>query len=333
MIITLTPNPSIDATLSVDQVVRGEVVRAHTASREAGGKGINVSHAVAKAGGETLALAPCGGDDPFLHAVRRAGIPFAPIEVDGFVRTNTALTEADGTTTKINELGPEMSAGRRVDVEKHLLKHAHAADAAVLAGSLPPGAPHDWYAVLCAQLRGTVPLIAVDTSDAPLRALGARLEEAAPTIMKPNAFELAQLTDGDGHALEADAAQGNYGPILQAARQLVARGVAEVLVTLGGAGACLVTAEGAWAAAAPKVTVRSTVGAGDSSLAGYVMARVDGKSFAECLQQAVAYGSAAASLPGTGIPSPADVDCARVDVVALDDPAPSPRVYVEGHTL
>ena len=326
MIITLTPNPSIDATLSVDQVVRGEVVRAHAASREAGGKGINVSHAIAKAGGETLALAPCGENDPFLQAVARINVPFVPIAVDGFVRTNTALTEADGTTTKINELGPELSGGRRVDVEKQLAEHAHKADAAVLAGSLPPGAPVDWYAELTAQLRDTVPLIAVDTSDAPLRALGERLESAAPTIMKPNAFELAQLTDGDGRTLEADAARGDYDSILRAARELVDRGVAEVLVTLGGAGACLVTADGAWAAAAPKVTVRSTVGAGDSSLAGYVMARVADKSFAECLQQAVAYGSAAASLPGTGIPSPADVDCARVEVVALDTPASSPRV-------
>lgn len=317
MIITLTPNPSIDATLSVDRVVRGEVARAHAALREAGGKGINVSHAVMKAHEATLAIAPCGIQDPFLHLMQRTGIPFAPVEIDGNVRTNTALTEDDGTTTKINERGPELSDGERASVENQLLERAHDADAVVLAGSLPPGTPAGWYADLTASLTGQVPFIAVDTSDEPLQALGERLEASAPTIMKPNAFELAQLTDADGHALEAAAEHGDYQAVINAARELNARGVREVLVTLGGSGACVITMDGAWAVAAPPITVRSTVGAGDSSLAGYVMARVRGNDPSESLRHAVAYGSAAASLPGTGIPSPTDIDLAQTHVVPI----------------
>lgn len=321
MIITLTPNPSIDATLNVDAVARGEVVRATDARREAGGKGINVANAVALAGKDTLAIAPCGPHDPFISAVERARIPFAPVPIQGNVRTNTALTEPDGTTTKINERGAELSGEEQRGVEKQLLNHARNADAAVLAGSLPPGAAPDWYAELVASLRKASPdlVIAVDTSDAPLQALGRKLDGAAPTIMKPNSFELAQLTGADGHELEAAAERGEYDAIIAAARALVKRGVQEVLVTLGGAGACLVTANGAWAASAPPITVRSTVGAGDSSLAGYVMARVEGLEPADCLRRAVAYGSAAASMPGTGIPSPSDLDVERTKVFRLSN--------------
>lgn len=86
------------------------------------------------------------------------------------------------------------------------------------------------------------------------------------------------------------------------------RGIAAVLVTLGAAGAVLVTAEGAWYAPAPDIPVRSTVGAGDSSVAGYILAAVRGESPERRLRTAVAYGSAAAGLPGTSLPKPGDAD-------------------------
>ena len=94
-------------------------------------------------------------------------------------------------------------------------------------------------------------------------------------------------------ALEDGAMRGEYGPVVEAARVLVERGVATVMATLGAAGAVLVTAEGAWHAAAPKIHVLSTVGAGDSSVAGYVLADVRGGDATERLRTAVAYGSAA----------------------------------------
>lgn len=321
MILTLTPNPSIDATLVVDKVVHGEVFRAISALREAGGKGVNVSSAVKKAGLKTLAIAPCGKNDPFRYAIAAAEIPFHGVEIDGIVRTNTAITEKDGTTTKINELGPEFLPTVQTAVERTVTEYAAQADAIVLAGSLPPQAPDNWYAVLIKKLRDTFgdesPLIAVDTSDAPLVALGESMSGAAPDIMKPNAFELGQLTGANGHELEAQAERGEFEHIIDAARQLIAKGCKEVLVTLGGAGACLITADGAWGATPPPITVRSTVAAGDSSLAGYVMARVAGKPFDECLKNAVAYGSAAASLPGTGVPSPQDLDREHTSVFAI----------------
>ncbi|OIR42467.1 1-phosphofructokinase [Corynebacterium sp. NML140438] len=321
MILTFTPNPSTDATLSVETLRRGEVARAISATREAGGKGVNVAHAVAKAGQPTLAVVPCGDNDPFKLAADRLGLPIVTIPVEGTIRTNTAITESDGTTTKVNEPGPEYTP----DIQREFLEtidaHSSQCKAVVMAGSLPSGAPTDLYATLTRELRSRLDehvLVAVDTSDEPLVKLGQQLESAAPDVLKPNAFELAQLVGADGNALESSAANGNYTEIIEAAKTLIRRGAKEILVTLGGAGACLVTADSAWAATPPPTDVKSTVGAGDSSLAGYIMARTQGLAFDQCLRTAVAYGSAAAGLPGTGIPSPDDINLAQTRVVAID---------------
>lgn len=318
MILTLTPNPSIDATLGIDNLQQGAVVRATTARREAGGKGINVAHAAHKAGYSTTAIAPCGANDPFELAVRRIGIGFTPVRIEGEVRTNTALTEPDGTTTKINEQGPTLSSEDLASLTATLVAHAAEAAAIVLAGSLPPGAPDDLYAQLVRAAReATDAPIAVDTSDGPLVALGDQLATAAPDVMKPNAFELAQLTGADGESLETGALAGDFTEVVTAARELISRGAKELLITLGGAGACLVTPDEVWGATPPPIEVRSTVGAGDSSLAGYVMAKVEGATPAECLRRAVAYGSAAAALPGTGLPAPEELDLAATEVFPI----------------
>ncbi|MDN6619689.1 MAG: PfkB family carbohydrate kinase, partial [Corynebacterium variabile] len=125
------------------------------------------------------------------------------------------------------------------------------------------------------------------------------------------------LTDTDGLALEKAAKEGDFSGVVEAARVVVKRGIDEVLVTLGGAGAVLVTAQGAWKATPPPVTVRSTVGAGDSSLAGYILARKAGKDFAAALSQSVAYGTAAAGLPGTQIPAPETLNIEETTVSLL----------------
>lgn len=183
---------------------------------------------------------------------------------------------------------------------------------AVLSGSLPPGAPADWYARLVRLLRGAAPdlRIAVDTSDAPLAELAAGLPDSAPDLVKPNGEELGQLVGlpaDRAMALEEGAVRGELAPVADAARILVDLGIGAVMATLGPAGAVLVTGEGAWHATAPKVPVVSTVGAGDSSVAGYVLADVRGGDEAERLRTAMIYGSAAASLPGTTLPSPSDL--------------------------
>jgi 1-phosphofructokinase len=139
------------------------------------------------------------------------------------------------------------------------------------------------------------------------------LPGSAPDLLKPNAEELASVTGTDAEQLETDP-----DVAAKAARTLVDRGVGAVLATLGARGAVLVDADGAWYAPAPPTTVVSTVGAGDCTLFGYLLAEQRGLPAPDRLALAVAYGSAAAGLPGTTIPGPGDLHPERVDVHELD---------------
>ncbi|MGH3360985.1 MAG: 1-phosphofructokinase family hexose kinase [Nocardioides sp.] len=314
MIITLTANPSHDRTVSLtDELRRGTVQRVAAVTSQAGGKGVNISRASVAAGVPTLAVLPVPKDDPFILELLSSGIDCRPVTQEGDLRVNITISEPDGTTTKLNSPGPEMTDATRVGIIETLQLRAGEGDWVVLAGSLPPGAPEGWYAELVAALADTGARIAVDTSDAPLRALVSRLDDASPHLMKPNGHELASFSGHHADALEDDPAAAAH-----AARELVDRGVETVLVTLGSRGAVLVTADGAWHAAAPPTTVVSTVGAGDSSLFGYLLAAIEHRSPTDRLALAVAYGSAAAGLPGTTIPGPLQVDPTRVTVTELD---------------
>jgi 1-phosphofructokinase len=312
-IVTLTPNPSNDRTVTLaGPLVRGAVQRLLSVTIQAGGKGVNISRAAMSAGLETEAVFPARPEDPFVTELESAGIRCYPAPPAGDVRINLAITEPDGTTTKLNSPGATVTSAHLDDLAAALLDRAASATWVVLAGSLPPGAPDAWYAELVQALRSTQAQVAVDTSEGPLSALVAALPSAAPDLMKPNGSELASFVGGDEDAYEAEPALA-----AAAARQLVDKGVGAVLVTLGGAGACLVTADGAWHATPPPIQVVSTVGAGDSSLFGYLLGDVRGGSPAERLTLAVAYGSAAASLPGTTIPGPSDTSPGQVLVKSI----------------
>lgn len=321
MILTLTPNPSVDQTIALDTaLVRGAVHRVLGSTRQSGGKGVNISRAAVAAGVPTIALFPAPVDDPYVTELTAAGIDCRPEETGAPVRVNIAVTEPDGTTTKLNSPGTtatqallERLAGRLVELAADARGRAQWL---VLAGSLPPGCPEDWYADLVLAAHRAGARVAVDTSDAPLAALARRLgedREAAPDLMKPNGAELASLTGDDPDAMEADPERA-----ARAARRLIDRGVGTVLATLGPHGAVLVTAEGAWHATPPPVEVLSTVGAGDSSLFGYLLGEHrDLADPGERLALAVAYGSAAAGLPGTTIPTPAHTHPEQVQVRRL----------------
>ncbi|WP_063051309.1 1-phosphofructokinase [Nocardia arthritidis] len=311
MIVTLTANPSIDRTVTLTEALhRGAVHRAAAVSSHPGGKGVNVSRVVAAAGRATVAVLPGNTEDPLLRQLSDAGIAYRAVPMPGTARTNLTIAETDGTTTKINEPGPPLTTACAASLAEALDDLARAASWVVLSGSLPPGVPADWYVALLRRLRG-IP-VAIDASDAPLRAVAATFDSQTPRLLKPNAEELGQLTGAGPADLEDPVAAAH------AAATLVERGVGAVLATLGKAGAVLVTPDGAWYAPAPSVTPRSTVGAGDSALAGYLLADLDGAEPAEQLRRAVAYGSAAAALPGTGVPGPHDIDLDAVSVTALD---------------
>ena len=312
MILTLTANPSVDHTVRLGgKLARGSVIRAEASASQAGGKGVNISRAAIGAGVPTLAIVPAPEGDPFVAELATDGIPCHPVGPASSPRGNITITEPDGTTTKLNLPGPTASPALLEELAATVESHARDASWIVLAGSLPPGAPEEWYASLLARLaRLDGVRTAVDTSEGPLAAVVASLDQAAPALLKPNAEELAVATGtAPGHDPAAAAL---------AARALLDRGLGACLVTLGGDGAVLVTPDGAWHADPPPTTVVSTVGAGDSSLFGYLLADLRGLPAPERLRLAVAYGSAAAGLPGTCIPTPTQVRPDQVVVRALE---------------
>jgi 1-phosphofructokinase len=324
VIVTLTANPSLDRTVALPSpLLRGEVQRAISVSQESGGKGVNVSRALVASGLETVAVLPGADSDPVLAGLRDSGVPFAALPIHEPLRTNVALTEPDGVTTKINEPGPVLSDNQQEELIGLLLERSRGASWVVLAGSLPPGVPADFYATVTRRLRsthdGTAPRIAVDSSGAPLAAAVSGDAAGMPDLLKPNAEELAELAAAAGFATAstADELEADPEAAAAAAAAVVRSGVGAVLATLGSKGAVLVTADGAWLATHPPVNAVSTVGAGDSSLAGYLLASSQGAAPADCLRQAVAHGAAAASLPGSTVPAVHQTTPDAVTITAL----------------
>jgi 1-phosphofructokinase len=313
MIVTLTANPSHDRTVNLSAPLeRGTVQRAESVISQAGGKGVNISRACVAAGIPSIAVLPADKGDPFVLELLAAGIDCRPVHHEGDLRVNITITEPDGTTTKLNSPGPQATGRLLAELTDALVRRADTSEWIVLAGSLPPGAPAEWYAELVTALRGAGARVAVDTSDAPLKALVDGLPTSAPHLMKPNGEELASFSGNNADELESDPVAAG-----RAARLLIDGGVESVLVTLGPHGAVLVDAESAWHAAPPPTTVVSTVGAGDSSLFGYLLGDVTGRTPDQRLALAVAYGSAAAGLPGTTIPHPGQVRPELVQVTRL----------------
>jgi 1-phosphofructokinase len=297
MILTVTPNPSLDRTYEVPSLDRGEVIRATGERMDPGGKGVNVSRAVAAAGQRTVAVLPLGGAPGALVADL---LDAQGIEVAGATRSNIALAESDGVLTKINAPGPELSAAEQELLLETVRAQSRDADWIACCGSLPRGLAPSWYADVVARAHDGGARIALDTSGrALLEALRAR-----PDVVKPNAEELSEAV---GRPL------ATVGDAMKAAEELRGMGARAVLASLGADGQLLVDDSGAWFGSARVDVVRSNVGAGDSSLAGFLVA---GGSGPEALASAVAHGAAAVQLPGSVMPSPADLDLAAVTITA-----------------
>lgn len=313
MILTVTPNPSLDRTYEVPSLDRGEVIRATGERMDPGGKGVNVSRAVAAAGQRTVAVLPLGGAPGALVAdlLDTQGIEVAPVPVAGATRSNIALAEADGVLTKINAPGPELTAAERELLLDTVRRQSRDADWIACCGSLPRGLSPSWYAELVARAHAAGVRIALDTSGpALLRALPER-----PDVVKPNAGELSQAV---GRPLTT------VGDAVKAAEELRGLGARAVLASLGADGQLLVSEDGTWFGAARVAAVRSNVGAGDASLAGFLTAGGTGPA---ALASAVAHGAAAVGLPGSVMPAPADLDPAAVTVTAdvpMDRPLKEP---------
>ncbi|QOC25337.1 1-phosphofructokinase [Microbacterium hominis] len=303
MIVTLTANPSLDRTVTLAEALRvGEVQSAVAVREDAGGKGINVTRVLTGSGVISTAVLPLDADDPFASVLRSARVPVVAVPLPGTARANLTLTDHDGVTTKVNLPGVTRSDADAATLIAATVQASAGARWLVLAGSLPPGLPDDFYVDVITAVRATgpeAPRIAVDTSGAALRAV---VERGAPDLIKPNDEELVELA-----GVPLDPALPLAEAVRAVASQLVPERVGAAFVTLGGDGAVLVTADGAWFGTPPPTRVRSTVGAGDSSLAGFLLADVAGAAPDERVRSGIRYGSAAAALPGTQAPTPDDL--------------------------
>jgi 1-phosphofructokinase len=288
VIITLTPNPSIDRTYELPVLMPGEVHRATQWHQEPSGKGVNVTRALTVNGIPSLAVLPCGGPagTELAGLLDEEKVRYRAVPVSGPVRTNISLTEPGGRTTKINEAGPALTAPELDQLTASALAAAGPGDWIVCSGSLPPGVPRDYYARAGQRAHQAALRFALDTSGG---ALAAGLD-AAPDVVKPNVSELAEVSGTHITTL---------GQAITCARALLTRGAGSVVVSLGPDGAVLVTAGGAWHATAQAPAISSTVGAGDALLAGFLARGGSGPS---ALREAVTWATAAIGVEGSHVP-------------------------------
>jgi len=296
VIVTVTPNPCIDRTIRLERLIPGGLNRAHSATSEAAGKGVNVSHALVTEGIETVAVLPLAAQSAVQYLGLLAdAVPVLAVPIAGDIRVNVSIIESDGNVTKVNEPGPAL-AQADADAIVNAAASASRAGWIVGCGSLPPGAPRDFYRRL-ANLATHERRVAVDSSGDALAAAAT----AGIALVKPNRHELQELVRRP---------LATFGEVIGAAREVIAQGCGAALVSLGADGALYVDATTVAHAEARLADASNTVGAGDALLAGFLAAGAR----VEALPVAVAWAVAAVRSPGTRMRAVTEADRAAVVV-------------------
>jgi 6-phosphofructokinase 2 len=300
-IVTLTMNPALDESTSVEYVLPDRKLRCQAPRYEPGGGGINVARAIRKLGGDALACFPVAGPAGELlrQLLDAEGVRQMPVPITGWTRENlNVLEEVSGRQFRFCMPGPTLRDTEWPWFLEWLRRLQPPPAYVVASGSLPPGVPDDFYARAAAVVREAGSRLVLDTSGAPL----ARAVEQGVHLLKPSRHEFQALV-GEPGADESEFAS------LGAA--VVKRGWCDILVlSLGPGGALWVTGAGSERLAAPAVSIKSSVGAGDSMVGGIVLSLARGRSLSEAVRFGVAAGAAAVMNPGTAL-------CRREDVERL----------------
>lgn len=303
------PNLTIDRTSSIAELRPGEVLRLEKVAVTPGGKGVNVCRAARalRLGATLVAFVPGHTGRAVAALLADESIDLLAIPCEGELRSTSIMMEASGRTTVLNEPGPELSEGDWSRYARRIAEQLPDAHALVCSGSVPPGAPDDAYAELASLARGCGRICVVDAGGAVLRAA-----LAGGAMVVPNLGEAEALLES-GHGGEAvDAVPDARDRAMRAARDLVAAGASAAVVTAAAAGAAFAgtSGEAGWLAA-PAVSVRNPIGAGDAFTAALASRLADGVELAAAVAYAVGAGSASVESPLAG-----ELDVARAGALA-----------------
>jgi len=303
--VTFTPNPALDLSTTVDQMVDAHKMRCEAPEVHPGGGGINVARVLHRLGGDVLAVFPAGGSTgERLHGLLdKEGVPSLVLAISDDTRESFTVHERhSGREYRFVLPGPTLRPGEWADALARLRQLSPAPAWVISSGSLPPGVPGHGHAQIAAVARDIGARMVVDSSGSAL----AQALDAGVWLVKPSLRELSELT---GTALDTAAQQRD------AARRLIAQGKTQmVALSLGGAGAMLVTAEQCLQAEALNVPVSSSVGAGDSFLAALVWALDRQADLSQALATAMAAGAAAVTTTGTALCQASDIERLRQQV-------------------
>jgi 6-phosphofructokinase 2 len=282
-------NPALDIATETERIVPAHKLRCGEPRYDPGGGGINVARAVHRLGGDAIAVFPVGGlsGEMLCRLVADEGVPHAAVAVDGITRESFAVVEQQsGKQYRFLLPGPRLGARDLARCLDELAAHVAGADYLVASGSLPPGCPTDFYAGIGDLAQKHDARFVVDASGPALSGAG-----TGAFLIKASQRELEELS-GTGIATE--------GEQERAAREVIERGCAEILVvSLGAEGALLATREGIRRFPAIPVPALSSIGAGDSMLAGIVLSLVRGWTLTDAVRFGLAAGAATLLRPGT----------------------------------
>jgi 1-phosphofructokinase family hexose kinase len=304
VIATVTPNPALDRTLTVPEIVFDEMVRASESRLDLDGKGVNVSKALRALGAPTVIMGFAGGaaGEALERGLADQGYTTDFTWVAGETRTNTMIVDAAANRyVKANEPGPALRPEELAAFFEQARARVAAGDTWILSGSLPPHAPAGFYAQLVELIQSSGARALLDTSGEPLR-LGC---VARPYLVKPNADEAQALT---GETVVGD------GAARRAASFFLAQGVELVALSLGAEGLLLAARGRAARARPPQVRALNPVGAGDALLAGIAWALEQRLELADLARWGVASGTAAARRAGTGSATRDEVEAVYAQV-------------------
>lgn len=290
MILTVTPNPALDQTMFLEHFRTGSVNRARATHLDPAGKGVNASRVVHRLGWPTIAFGFLAGETGRIvqTTLDEEGVQRHFVVIPGRTRVNITVFADDGEATSVYGPGPSVGPEQLALLTELLSFWLQAGRVLVLAGSLPPGAPNDWYATLIRRARGAGVKTILDTHGAALR-LGI---EARPDVIKPNVAEAGELLDRKLAEVES---------VVMGARELAGQTGGIVVVSMGADGAVCVSEDRGWRVFPPEVRLQSTVGSGDSFVAGVAVALARGDDLEVGLRLGAAAGAATAGSSGTSL--------------------------------